>query len=142
MLPFVLPNDIAQIVLHTAWGDAPTVTEFRRELEYLTVFHDHVPDGLLQPTFYDLNIGYTVSSPFRRHNPYVPLQRLRFTNCWDGYLVRQFAEAFTAVSLRNVCTYKGILRRRVRQLLGTPCSHMGWNEFVSTYSRLKSNDLK
>ena len=38
---FVLPNDIAQMVLNTAWGaDAPPVMEFRRELEYLQTFHD------------------------------------------------------------------------------------------------------
>ena len=143
MLRFVLPNDICQIVLHTAWGaDAPSVNEFRRELVYLETFHEHVPEGLIDPCFFDIRLGYTVSSPFRKNTAYVPLHRLRFTNIWDGYLVRTFAESFKSETLRSVKTYRGILQRRVKMLLETPCSHTGWNEFVETFSRLKRTDLK
>ena len=140
---FVLPDDIAQIVLDTAWGaDAPPVMEFRRELVYLQTFHECVPEGLIQPCFFDVKSGYLVNSPFRRNTAYVPLQRLRFANIWEGYLVRTFAEAFTSETLRSVNTYRGILNRRVKNLLGSPCSHTGWNEFVETFSRLKRTDLK
>ena len=143
MVRFVLPKDMTKLIIDTAWGnDAPSVIEFGRELEYLEAFHDHVPAGLLQPTFYDTDIGYTVSSPFRRHNPYVPLKRLRFTNVWDSYLVKQFANAFSSETLRSVKTYRGILERRTRTLMGTPCSHSGWNEYVRTFSRFKNTDLK
>ena len=105
-----LPVDLQNVIVSFLYD--LSYKELSEDLDFYTVWHQHVPSIFLHASLPDNRFWYSIPSPLLRHVPYYPRKYLRMTpECiWSGSLMF-FLYLLDKKAVRQLKTYKRCILR-------------------------------
>ena len=134
----MLPNDILNIITHTAYGQDFVPTW--REISFAYHVQESFPPVFLHAacSYKNPNLYGWVNNPLRKGNAYFPLTQLAgTTDC--NHVMYSFYSDLDREKVRMLKTYKKIFLRRLDEFKGglRRFSFYGWNALYELWSRVQ-----
>jgi hypothetical protein len=133
-----LPECLQDLVTMFAFGANYKIIKY--DIERCQIIQDCIPPSfLVAVVFYKYRWGY-VNSPFRAGNGYYPSWLIDYESVWNG-VPTAFVCMICKERIRQNKTYKGIIFRRISEMLGN--NFREWNStYESVFSKLNDSHFR